>query len=132
MLAQAARSGRWAAVGFAWGLLACLCSAAPSQAQEIKRGGTMVVALPGDPEVLNSSITTDISSSNLCGQVYSTLVRLDNDGVVQPYLAKSWEISPDGRLCRIVPLWETNLPLIPESWPAHLAVKPLPEVSSAA
>ena len=42
------------------------------------------------------------------------------------------EISPDGRLCRIVPLWETNLPLVPESWPAHLATQPLPKVSDAA
>ena len=42
------------------------------------------------------------------------------------------EISPDGRLCRIVPLWETSLPPLPESWPAHLAVQPIPEVSDAA
>jgi len=61
-----------------------------------KDGGTMVVALPGDPPVINSTITTDISSSNISGQVYSTIVRLDRDGKVLPYLAKSWEISPDG------------------------------------
>ena len=42
------------------------------------------------------------------------------------------EIAPDGRLYRIVPLWETNLPPIPESWPAHLSVQPLPKVSDAA
>jgi len=36
------------------------------------------------------------------------------------------EIAPDGRLCRIVPLWETNLPPLPEGWPAHLAMRPLP------
>ena len=42
------------------------------------------------------------------------------------------EISADGRLCRIVPLWETNLPPLPESWPAHLAVQVLPEISNAA
>ena len=42
------------------------------------------------------------------------------------------EIAPDGRLCRIVPLWETDLPLIPDYWPAHLAVQPLPNVSNAA
>jgi len=42
------------------------------------------------------------------------------------------EIARDGRLCRIVPLWETNLPPIPDSWPAHLAVHPLPKVSDAA
>jgi len=38
------------------------------------------------------------------------------------------EISPDGRLCRIVPLWEANLPPVPASWPAHLAVQSLPKV----
>lgn len=42
------------------------------------------------------------------------------------------EIAPDGRLCRIVPLWETTLPPVPESWPAHLAVQPLARVSDAA
>jgi len=42
------------------------------------------------------------------------------------------EIAPDGRLCRVVPLWETVLPPIPESWPAHLAVQPLSKVSDAA
>jgi hypothetical protein len=42
------------------------------------------------------------------------------------------EISSDGRLCRIVPLWETDLPLIPDSWPAHLAMQALPKVSDAA
>lgn len=42
------------------------------------------------------------------------------------------EIAPDGRLCRIVPLWETDLPPIPDSWPTHLAAQPLPNVSDAA
>jgi len=42
------------------------------------------------------------------------------------------EIAPDGRLCRIVPLWETSFPLIPESWPAHLAVQPPRKISDAA
>lgn len=42
------------------------------------------------------------------------------------------EIAPDGRMCRIVPLWETELPPMPEFWPAHLAVQALPKVSDAA
>ena len=42
------------------------------------------------------------------------------------------EIAPDGRLCRIVPLWDTNLPPMPDCWPTHLAVQPLPNVSNAA
>src|SRR5215217_5353502 len=69
---------------------------APARAQEVKSGGAMIVALPGDPEMLNSSMTTDISSSNISGQVYNTIVQLDQDGNVQPALALSWEISPDG------------------------------------
>ena len=41
------------------------------------------------------------------------------------------EIAPDGRFCRIVPLWETDLPPMPDTWPAHLAARPLPDVSNA-
>src|SRR4051812_189339 len=62
----------------------------------VKAGGTFVVALPGDPEVINSGITSDISSSNISGQVYDTIVRLDNDGNVTPGLAKTWNVSEDG------------------------------------
>ena len=78
---------------FATGGLAFQAQAVPAGG---KAGGTMVVALPGDPPVINSTVTTDISSSNLSGQVYSTIVRLDQDGNVQPYLAESWDITPDG------------------------------------
>jgi len=42
------------------------------------------------------------------------------------------EIASDGRLRLIVPLWETSLPPIPDSWPAHLAVPPVLKVSDAA
>jgi hypothetical protein len=42
------------------------------------------------------------------------------------------EIAPDGRLRLIVPLWETSLPPIPDSWPAHLAVPPVLKVSDVA
>ena len=57
--------------------------------QEIKPGGTMIVALPGDPEVFNSGISTDISSSNISGQIFNTIIQLDGDGNVQPALAKT-------------------------------------------
>ncbi len=72
-------------------------AALPSQAAEKKMGGTMVVVLPGDPPVINSAVTSDTSSNNLSGQIYSTIIRLDNSGKVIPYLAKSWEISADGK-----------------------------------
>lgn len=54
------------------------------------------------------------------------------DGSVVAHGESVAEISADGRLRRIVPLWETKLPPMPESWPTHLGVHPLPEVSDAA
>ena len=35
------------------------------------------------------------------------------------------EFALDGRICRVVPLWEMTLPPLPDAWPEHLAV-PLP------
>lgn len=77
---------------------ACLAALiAPALAQEaVQDGGVMVVVLPGDPQGLNSALSTDTASSNIVGQIYGTLVRLNNDAEVQPYMAESWEISDDG------------------------------------
>ncbi len=70
-------------------------------------------------------------------KTFDNIVRFANaivrrDGSVVARGESVSEISPDGRLCRIVPLWETDLPPLPESWPAHLAVRPLPKISDAA
>ncbi|KAA0971854.1 ABC transporter substrate-binding protein [Aureimonas fodinaquatilis] len=85
------RAGRWLA--FIGGLVPCILAASLAHAQG---DGVMVVGIPGDPPVINAGITTDISSSNLSGQVYNTLVRLDPAGEVIPGLAESWEIADDG------------------------------------
>lgn len=85
-----------AAIGRSLAVAAGVALAPMWASAQVKPGGTMVIAMPGDPEMLNSSMTTDISSSNISGQVYNTLVRLDNDNNVKPSLARSWEISPDG------------------------------------
>ncbi|MEJ6022217.1 nuclear transport factor 2 family protein [Ramlibacter sp. PS4R-6] len=59
----------------------------------------------------------------------NAIVRRDGSVVVRGETVS--EIAPDGRLCRIVPLWETSLPPLPESWPAHLAAQPMPKGSDA-
>ncbi|MFD1910953.1 ABC transporter substrate-binding protein [Halodurantibacterium flavum] len=64
--------------------------------QTAQADNVLVVAIPGDVPVINSGITTDIASSHMSGQVYSTLVRLDPQGGVIPSLAREWEISEDG------------------------------------
>jgi peptide/nickel transport system substrate-binding protein len=73
------------------------CAAVQAQdAAEIQEGGVLVVVLPGDPQGLNSALSTDTASSNIVGQIYGTLVRLDANGAVLPYMAESWDVSSDG------------------------------------
>jgi hypothetical protein len=31
------------------------------------------------------------------------------------------ELARDGRICRVVPLWDMQLPPLPDAWPVHLA-----------
>ena len=80
------------------GLLAAVSMVAlPAAAAEIKSGGTAVAILGGDVPTINPGVSSSISNQFVSGQVYSTLVRLDLKGNPQPYLAESWEISPDGK-----------------------------------
>ncbi|MFD1910954.1 ABC transporter substrate-binding protein [Halodurantibacterium flavum] len=57
---------------------------------------SIIVGLSGDPTLINSGITTEINSSVVGAQVYSTIVRLDSEGEPIPSLARTWEISEDG------------------------------------
>jgi peptide/nickel transport system substrate-binding protein len=74
-------------------LLAGGAVAAPSQPQ---RGGTAVVALGGDPETLNLGITTGYAVGAVAGPIVSGLVWIDARGDIQPSLATSWTVAPDG------------------------------------
>jgi peptide/nickel transport system substrate-binding protein len=76
---------------------AAACSLLASPAfSEIKRGGTLVSAITGNPPDLMSGIGTNLLTGTIGGQVYDMLVTVDRSMTVQPGLAKSWEISPDG------------------------------------
>ncbi len=79
------------------GVALCLAVCQPAAAQEQpRRGGTLIVALDGDPPGLNPGITTAIPTQLLGGQVYGALIRLDHDLKVQPELAEKWDIAKDG------------------------------------
>lgn len=52
---------------------------------------TLVVAIGADPPTLDPHASSTSSSVNNLNPVYETLVRYDNDGNIQPLLAKSWE-----------------------------------------
>lgn len=61
-------------------------------------GGTLVVALPGDPLPLNPAITPSGITHPVTGQIFDGLVRLYGDDFhPEPDLARSWDVSKDGR-----------------------------------
>lgn len=63
----------------------------------ITRGGTAVIAVGGDPGHLNPAISTAGPLHAVAGSIYNGLVALDRDSSPRPELAKSWDISPDGK-----------------------------------
>ena len=63
---------------------------------EIKRGGTLVSAIPDNPPDLMNGVGTNILTGAIGGQIFDTLVRGDRDMKILPSLAKSWDVSPDG------------------------------------
>jgi peptide/nickel transport system substrate-binding protein len=59
--------------------------------------GTLVVGLVAEPTSLDPGQLTDINSMKLLGALYDTLVRFaPNSFDLQPSLALSWDMSPDG------------------------------------
>jgi peptide/nickel transport system substrate-binding protein len=62
-----------------------------------KRGGTLVLARQGEATNLDPHKVPAFTSHRVFELVYSTLTRLGPDLAVQPDLAESWTISPDGR-----------------------------------
>ena len=68
---------------------------------------------------------------------FEKIVRFGNaivrsDGSVVARGETVMEIAQDGRIGRVVPLWEMSLPPLPGGWPEHLAVPPAPKVPTAA
>src|SRR5215213_1542042 len=58
---------------------------------------TLVVSLPIEPPGLDPTIAAPVAIREVTWvNLYEGLVRLDRTGKVQPLLAKSWEVSPDG------------------------------------
>ena len=50
-----------------------------------------------EPETMDVHLSTGIPEASIMLQIYEGLTRMDADGNPQPALAKSWDISPDGR-----------------------------------
>ncbi len=72
-------------------------SAAPAATPE-GPGGTLIMALSEqDPTTLDPARVGDVLSAFVVRQIFSGLVRLDDQLEVQPDLAERWSLSDDGR-----------------------------------
>jgi peptide/nickel transport system substrate-binding protein len=67
----------------------------PAQADP---NGKLVFSLGGEVSVLNPILSTDTSSSAVEGAIFSGLTKVNENLEVIPDLARSWQVSPDGKI----------------------------------
>jgi peptide/nickel transport system substrate-binding protein len=74
-----------------------LWQAAPAAAQDTPvAGGTLTIALPTEPQHLNSAMDTTQHVKMVAGKIFSGLIRYDRDMNMSPDLAESWSVAEDG------------------------------------
>jgi len=59
-------------------------------------GGTLIWGTRNKPTIINPLFTTSSVSINLQDLIFNRLVRLNSKGEIEPDLAESWDIYPDG------------------------------------
>ncbi|MCH9640815.1 MAG: ABC transporter substrate-binding protein [Actinomycetia bacterium] len=79
-------------------LLVALTGCSTGQRVDLGGGaaGNLVAAIAGEPDQLDPHRTTAYFSFEVLENVFDTLVEPDENLQMQPALAKSWEVSPDG------------------------------------
>jgi peptide/nickel transport system substrate-binding protein len=78
------------------GLLAASLAPAAHAQPTPKRGGTLTVAVPGDPGLWDPKFGSDNNALWAQQQIFATLLQTSPDGKsVEPWLADSYEVSPD-------------------------------------
>jgi len=76
---------------------AALLPAAAASAQDGRRGGTLVMQGGGTTRHVNGAIQSGTAAGVPGTQVFASPLRFDANWNPQPYLAKSWEMAPDGK-----------------------------------
>jgi ABC-type transport system substrate-binding protein len=66
-------------------------------AQKVLPGGGVLRVAGDSPRALDPALAEDSTTWGYLIQIFSGLVRLDDNLQIQPDLATSWEISPDGK-----------------------------------
>ena len=61
-----------------------------------KPEGTLTIALSTNPNTLDSPITAERNAHNAAGQMFDSLLWINDQGEIEPALAEKWEVSDDG------------------------------------
>jgi peptide/nickel transport system substrate-binding protein len=78
-------------------IAAAMLFASQAMAQAPQRGGTMNIIISPEPPTLMIGINQTTPTAIVAGKIYESLLRYDFDLKPMPGLAKSWDISPDGK-----------------------------------
>ena len=70
---------------------------ASAQDGEPVSGGTLRYPLTEDADFLDPARTILLTSANVMNHIYDRMVYIDADGLPQPWLAESWDVSEDSR-----------------------------------
>ncbi|HEV7263310.1 MAG TPA: ABC transporter substrate-binding protein [Falsiroseomonas sp.] len=81
-----------ATAGLAAGPLPTIAQGTP------RHGGTMILAIEGEPSTLTSHLATDTPAMMVANNLFNALVLLNEKLEPIPDLAQRWTISPDGRV----------------------------------
>lgn len=87
----------WPTVIFALLIVLCVSLAGTAQAPTPQRGGTIRVGITQEILNFDPHVATAFSSFQVLDLVYESLLRLNPKTLeLEPYLAESWTVSPDG------------------------------------
>lgn len=85
-----------AAAGASLALAACSAGSTATQTAAIADSGAVVVAVSGTPATLDFTTTGGAAIPQaMMSNIYETLVRIDDDGHIVPWLATDWDVSED-------------------------------------
>src|SRR5699024_5167945 len=88
----------WVAAAAATSLLLTACSAGASDSGDVEQKDSMTIAFTAEPVNLDFTSTSGVAIPEaLMENVYESLVRLDDEGEIQPGLAEDWSLSDDRR-----------------------------------
>lgn len=69
-----------------------------SEPNSPKKGGTIVVGIPTDPQSFNPNAKSDDVLFDIGQNIFSRLIKLNNNQEIIPDLAESWNVSDDGTM----------------------------------